>query len=73
MPPSDGVASDCGRYRRAAFDGQPDAGRYLQQRRRRSILAGVRKRWPWVKHIADRDQLKLMARAAYLDFCRAAG
>src|ERR1700678_1752098 len=35
------------------------------------ILAGIRKRWPWVKHLfADGayDRLKLMDKAAYLDF-----
>lgn len=35
------------------------------------ILDGVRKRWPWVKHLfADGayDRLKLMDKAAYLDF-----
>lgn len=36
-----------------------------------AILDGIRKRWPWVKHLfADDacDQLKLMDKAAYLDF-----
>ena len=35
------------------------------------ILDGIRKRWPWVKHLfADGayDRLKLMDKAAYLDF-----
>ena len=35
------------------------------------ILEGIRKRWPWVKHLfADGayDRLKLMDKAAYLDF-----
>ncbi|MDQ0394770.1 transposase [Labrys monachus] len=35
------------------------------------ILDAIRKRWPWVKHLfADgaRDRLKLMDKAAYLDF-----
>src|SRR5665213_1343138 len=35
------------------------------------ILGGVRKRWPWLKHLfADGayDRLKLMDKAAYLDF-----
>ena len=36
-----------------------------------TILDGIRKRWPWVKHIfADGayDRLKLMDKASYLDF-----
>ena len=36
-----------------------------------AILDGIRKRWPWVKHLfADGayDRLKLMDKAAYLDF-----
>ncbi len=36
-----------------------------------TILDGIRKRWPWVKHLfADGayDRLKLMDKAAYLDF-----
>jgi len=36
-----------------------------------AILDGIRKSWPWVKHLfADRayDRLKLMDKAAYLDF-----
>ena len=36
-----------------------------------AILEGIRKRWPWVKHLfADGayDRLKLMDKAAYLDF-----
>src|SRR4029453_911850 len=36
-----------------------------------AILDGIRKRWPWVKHLfADSayDRLKLMDKAAYLDF-----
>ncbi|MER9645328.1 transposase [Mesorhizobium sp. M0239] len=36
-----------------------------------AILNGIRKRWPWVKHLfADGayDRLKLMDKAAYLDF-----
>ena len=35
------------------------------------ILDGIRKRWPWVKHLfADGayDRLKLMDKASYLDF-----
>ena len=35
------------------------------------ILEAIRKRWPWVKHLfADGayDRLKLMNKAAYLDF-----
>ncbi len=36
-----------------------------------AILDGIRKRWPWVKHLfadgAD-DRLKLMDKAAYLEF-----
>ena len=38
---------------------------------RQVILDGIRKRWPWVKHLfADGayDRLKLMDKAAYLDF-----
>ncbi len=37
----------------------------------RAVLDGIRKRWPWVKHLfADGacDRLKLMDKAAYLDF-----
>ncbi|BAF89823.1 transposase [Azorhizobium caulinodans ORS 571] len=54
------------------------------------MLDAIRKRWPWVKHLfadAAYDRLKLMDKAAYLDFvveiirrdgkasksCRAAG
>ena len=36
-----------------------------------AILDAIRKRWPWVKHLfADGayDRLKLMDKAAYLDF-----
>ena len=36
-----------------------------------TILDGIRKRWPWVKHLfADGayDRLKLMDKAAFLDF-----
>ena len=36
-----------------------------------TILDGIRKRWPWVKHMfADGayDRLKLMDKAAFLDF-----
>ena len=36
-----------------------------------TVLEAVRKRWPWVKHLfADGayDRLKLMDKAAYLDF-----
>ena len=36
-----------------------------------AILDGIRKRWPWVKHLlADEayDRLELMDKAAYLDF-----
>jgi hypothetical protein len=36
-----------------------------------AVLEGLRKRWPWVKHLfADSayDRLKLMDKAAYLDF-----
>ena len=36
-----------------------------------AILEAIRKRWPWVKHLfADGayDRLKLMDKAAYLDF-----
>ncbi|PXW57109.1 DDE family transposase [Chelatococcus asaccharovorans] len=36
-----------------------------------AILDAIRKRWPWVKHLfadADYDRLKLMDKAAYLDF-----
>jgi hypothetical protein len=36
-----------------------------------TILDGIRKRWPWVKHLfADGayDRLKLMDKASYLDF-----
>ena len=36
-----------------------------------TILDGIRKRWPWVKHLfADGayDRLKLMEKASYLDF-----
>ena len=36
-----------------------------------AILDGIRKRWPWVKHLfADGayDRLKLMDKASYLDF-----
>src|SRR5688500_3481241 len=36
-----------------------------------AILYGVLKRWPWVKHLfadAAYDRLKLMDKAAYLDF-----
>ena len=36
-----------------------------------TILDGIRKRWPWVKHLfADSayDRLQLMNKAAYLDF-----
>lgn len=36
-----------------------------------AILDGIRKRWPWVKHLsADGayDRLKLMDKATYLDF-----
>ena len=36
-----------------------------------TILDGIRKRWPWVKHLfADTayDRLKLMSKADYLDF-----
>src|SRR5688572_17069952 len=36
-----------------------------------AVLDGIRKRWPWVKHLfADSayDRLKLMDKAAYLDF-----
>ena len=36
-----------------------------------TILDGIRKRWPWIKHLfADRayDRLKLMDKASYLDF-----
>lgn len=36
-----------------------------------AILGGIRKRWPWVKHLfADGayDRLKLMDKASYLDF-----
>jgi hypothetical protein len=35
------------------------------------ILDGIRKRWPWVKHLfADGayDRLNLIDKAAYLDF-----
>jgi transposase len=36
-----------------------------------AILDGVRKRWPWIKHLfadAAYDRLKLMDKAAYLEF-----
>ena len=36
-----------------------------------AILDAIRKRWPWVKHLfadAAYDRLKLMDKAAYLDF-----
>jgi hypothetical protein len=36
-----------------------------------AILDGIHKRWPWVKHLfadAAYDRLKLMDKAAYLDF-----
>ena len=36
-----------------------------------AILGAVRRRWPWVKHLfadAAYDRLKLMDKAAYLDF-----
>src|SRR5829696_2369921 len=36
-----------------------------------AILDAIRKRWPWVKHLfadATYDRLKLMDKAAYLDF-----
>ena len=36
-----------------------------------AVLDGIRKRWPWVKHLfADGayDRLKLMDKAAFLDF-----
>jgi transposase len=36
-----------------------------------AILDGIRKRWPWVKHLfadAAYDRLKFMDKAAYLDF-----
>lgn len=36
-----------------------------------TILDGIRKRWPWVKHLfadAAYDRLKLMDKAAYLEF-----
>jgi len=39
-----------------------------------TILDGIRKRWPWVKHLfADGayDRLKLMDKASYLDFVEA--
>lgn len=39
--------------------------------RAQAVLDGIRKRWPWVKHLfADSayDRLKLMDKAAYLDF-----
>lgn len=36
-----------------------------------AVLDAIRKRWPWVKHLfadAAYDRLKLMDKAAYLDF-----
>ena len=48
---------------------QPDAAR--TQALRPAILDAIRTRWPWVKHLfADGayDRLKLMDKAAYLDF-----
>lgn len=36
-----------------------------------AILDGIRKRWPWVKHLFAHgayDRLKLMDKASYLDF-----
>ena len=59
----------------STFDGgfyaQPDHGRHRRQCGRQAILDGIRKRWPWMKHLfADGayDRLKLMDKAAYLDF-----
>ena len=43
------------------------ARRFLFQ----TILDGIRKRWPWIKHLfADSayDRLKVMDKASYLDF-----
>lgn len=31
--------------------GRTDAGRHLRQRRLSGDLDGIRKRWPWVKHL----------------------
>jgi transposase len=36
-----------------------------------TILAAIRKRWPWLKHLfadAGHDRTKLMDKAAFLDF-----
>jgi hypothetical protein len=60
-----------GRHRRAAPDVNLTPADISDSAGAQAILDAIRKRWPWVKHLfadAAYDRLKLMDKAAYLDF-----